>query len=522
MSWKKNSAEFEEISLSRSRKNTPAANPEISKRVTSAHALMDDRIKIVSILVLVNLLNYMDRYTIAGVLKDIQEYYGIGDAGGGILQTVFIVAFLLCAPVAGYLGDRHNRKFIMVVGLAIWVVAVLGCVCIPPTAFWAFVLLRAVVGVGEASYVTVAPTIIADLFVKDARSKILMIFYFAIPVGSGLGYVLGSSISKYMNSWKWGVGALPTCLGIVCIVALIFFVPEPKRGHADIKYKLKSRVANVDTNGEDCSRKPAIKKDSSWIDDIKYLAKNRTYIWSIVAYTSALFVIGTLSWWAPTMLEHGLDRKNIVHLNNTSTMNSETTKNSKEYVSLIFGGIVCIGGIVGILSGTFLSQAWKSGKYCFKYFPNERADALISAIGSFLTFPFLLICFELVDKSIIATWLTIFFAIVFLSLNWAIYVDMLMYIIVPSRRSYANALQITISHLFGDASGPYIIGFISDIIRGEDNSPMAHFNSLVLAFYLPSLLLIVSSVAFFVCAYTLKADMIKAQQGDSQNVVADT
>ena len=52
-------------------------------------------------------------------------------------------------------------------------------------------------------------------------------------------------------------------------------------------------------------------------------------------------------------------------------------------------------------------QAWKSGKYCFKYFPNERADALISAIGSFLTFPFLLSCFELVDKSIIATWVCI-------------------------------------------------------------------------------------------------------------------
>ena len=44
-------------------------------------------------------------------------------------------------------------------------------------------------------------------------------------------------------------------------------------GHADIKYKQRSRVANVDTNGEDCSRKPSIKKDSSWIDDIKYLAK---------------------------------------------------------------------------------------------------------------------------------------------------------------------------------------------------------------------------------------------------------
>ena len=49
--------------------------------------------------------------------------------------------------------------------------------------FWAFLLLRALVGVGEASYSTIAPTIIADLFAKDRRTKALAVFYFAIPVG---------------------------------------------------------------------------------------------------------------------------------------------------------------------------------------------------------------------------------------------------------------------------------------------------------------------------------------------------
>ncbi len=39
------------------------------------------------------------------------------------------------------------------------------------------------VGVGEASYSTIAPTIISDMFVKDVRSKMLAFFYFAIPVG---------------------------------------------------------------------------------------------------------------------------------------------------------------------------------------------------------------------------------------------------------------------------------------------------------------------------------------------------
>lgn len=39
------------------------------------------------------------------------------------------------------------------------------------------------VGIGEASYSTVAPTIISDLFAKNLRSRMLAAFYFAIPVG---------------------------------------------------------------------------------------------------------------------------------------------------------------------------------------------------------------------------------------------------------------------------------------------------------------------------------------------------
>ena len=43
--------------------------------------------------------------------------------------------------------------------------------------------MRALVGIGEASYSTIAPTIIADLFVGDQRTRALSFFYFAIPVG---------------------------------------------------------------------------------------------------------------------------------------------------------------------------------------------------------------------------------------------------------------------------------------------------------------------------------------------------
>ena len=49
--------------------------------------------------------------------------------------------------------------------------------------FLVFLALRGLVGIGEASYSTIAPTIIADLFVKTKRSRMLSVFYFATPVG---------------------------------------------------------------------------------------------------------------------------------------------------------------------------------------------------------------------------------------------------------------------------------------------------------------------------------------------------
>lgn len=99
------------------------------------------------------------------------------------MQTAFIVTYLLFAPLCGYLGDRYNRKIIMFVGITIWLLAVIGCSFVTPHQFWLFMICRAIVGIGESSYSTVAPAIIADMFTSDKRSRALMIFYFAIPVG---------------------------------------------------------------------------------------------------------------------------------------------------------------------------------------------------------------------------------------------------------------------------------------------------------------------------------------------------
>merc|ERR1711962_203517 len=72
----------------------------------------------VFLLFFINLINYIDRYTTAGVLKEIIQFYHIPDSQAGLLQTVFIIAYMFFAPVFGYFGDRYNRIFLLVVGIS--------------------------------------------------------------------------------------------------------------------------------------------------------------------------------------------------------------------------------------------------------------------------------------------------------------------------------------------------------------------------------------------------------------------
>ena len=93
-------------------------------------------------------------------------------------------------------------------------------------------IIRGLVGVGEASYSCVAPTIIGDLFTAEMRTRMLAAFYIAVPVGSGLGYIVGSNLASVFNDWRWSLRMTPP-LGFLSIILLVVLVEEPKRGGAE-------------------------------------------------------------------------------------------------------------------------------------------------------------------------------------------------------------------------------------------------------------------------------------------------
>lgn len=394
----------------------------------------------VFILFSVNLLNYMDRYTVAGVLLDVQDFYGLNMKEAGLIQTAFICSYMVLAPIFGYLGDRYNRRYILTAGVFLWSVTTFLGSLVPPGGFGLFLLLRGLVGIGEASYSTIAPTIIADLFAKSRRSKMLAVFYFAIPVGSGLGYIVGSEVAKAFGHWQWALRITPI-LGLGCDALIFLFLEDPPRGLAD---------------GNDHMHA------TSWTTDLRHLISNRTFCYCTLAFTCVSFTVGSLAVFAPEFMTLAIALHHKV---------------DSASVSLIFGIITCAAGLSGVSLGSVASQRLRPH--------SRRADPLICAVGILTAVPFLYLSLLLSGHHLPITWLSIFTTETLMCVTWPIVADIMLYVVAPTRRGTAAAFQILVSHAFGDAGSPYLIGVLTDIIIGS--RPVNNFvmwQSLQYALYL--------------------------------------
>jgi MFS family permease len=58
-------------------------------------------------------------------LLEVRKEFAIGDDLGGLLQTAFVLSYMVFAPLFGYLGDRYSRRLIMAFGVLLWSVTTL-------------------------------------------------------------------------------------------------------------------------------------------------------------------------------------------------------------------------------------------------------------------------------------------------------------------------------------------------------------------------------------------------------------
>src|SRR2546421_8254027 len=76
-----------------------------------------------SVLFLVNILNYADRYVLSAILPSIKRDFHLTDFAGGLLISSFLIMYALSALPLGVWADRGIRKNIVALCVAIWSVA---------------------------------------------------------------------------------------------------------------------------------------------------------------------------------------------------------------------------------------------------------------------------------------------------------------------------------------------------------------------------------------------------------------
>src|SRR5262245_1209455 len=82
-----------------------------------------------TLLVLIDLFNYIDRQVLAAVEPDIRKALlaDVPDQDAkfrmGLLATAFLVSYMLLSPVFGVLADRFSRWLLVGLGVILWSVA---------------------------------------------------------------------------------------------------------------------------------------------------------------------------------------------------------------------------------------------------------------------------------------------------------------------------------------------------------------------------------------------------------------
>lgn len=363
---------------------------------------------IMVVLTTINFLNYIDQRLLSAVLESVKAEWTLSDSQAGLLGSAFVIVYTLASPI-GYLGDRMRRKYLIAGGVLLWSLATIAGGF--ARTYEELLVSRALLGVGEACYATIAPSIIADLYRKDIRSRMLAYFYLATPVGSALGYVLGGYIGEFYG-WR----AVFLCGGIpgILFALLALLMVEPRRGQHDEE--------------TEAPRPPL----PLWAT-VKRLLQTPAWRTNTIGLAMLTFTLGGLALWMPSYLER-------VHDMRPGPANT------------LFGAITVVAGIVGTLAGGRLGdrmQARSAGGY-FR----------LSGIGMLLACPF-------IPLLTVISWVPGIFAVVFVAelllfLNTGPLNAALVGCVPVQMRGAAFAANVLCIHAFGDALSSTLLGVISD------------------------------------------------------------
>jgi MFS transporter, Spinster family, sphingosine-1-phosphate transporter len=356
------------------------------------------------VLTALNLLNYVDRNVLFAVQPLVQDEFHLTNVQVGYLTSAFLGFYIIAAPFVGPLADRYSRKLIICFGALFW--SGLTLLTAVTHTYTELLIRHTLVGIGEATFVTIAPTFVADLFAEEKRGRILGVFYFAIPVGSAAGYLLGGNLSA-QHGWRFPfyIAAAP---GFVLALAVLF-LKEPKRGQFDTPKVTTERGT------------------------ILGLARNPAFITSTLGMAAMTFSLGGIQVWMPKFLY---------------SARGYTLKDANS----VFGIIVVVDGILAALAGGWLGDYLLPRMKSSYYF--------VSALGMLLGVPVMIVALFARGRIMMPA---IAVAAFFLLLNTSPLNAAVINSVDAHIRATALAVNILVIHILGDVPSPTMMGWVADV-----------------------------------------------------------
>ncbi|HTN36588.1 MAG TPA: MFS transporter [Arachidicoccus sp.] len=230
--------------------------------------------ELLALLWIAYLLNQADRQAFNVVLPLIKAELQLTDLEVGWIATLFNLVYAFLVPLAGYIGDRYSRKWIIVFSILLWSIATMFTGF--ANGFLMLIFVRSIAtGGGEALFGPANYTLLAS-FHKGSRGFAMSIHQTAYYVGIVVsGYVAG-----YIGAnWGWrNTFYIFGLIGVIHGIVLIFRLKDKKENSAIVKEKIK------------------------FSEGVRILFRTPTALILTIAFCGLIFVLTGYLTWTPTYL----------------------------------------------------------------------------------------------------------------------------------------------------------------------------------------------------------------------------
>ncbi len=375
-----------------------------------------------SVLFLVNILNYADRYVLPAVLPKIadpKQGLGLTSFQQGLLGSSFLLVYAFATLPLGVWADRGVRKNIVALCVGIWSIATVMAGF--TRNFIQIFSVRAVLGVGEAGYAPASLSLLGDFFAKARRGRILSYWSAGTLLGAAIGFTFGGLIADAFG-WRYAF----FFVGIPGLISafLAWRMLEPRRGAFDSSQQSTDEIPAEVVHG-------SIGKDF-W-GTVKKLRSIPTYWVLVGALVFSFFTIGGTSFWLPSYFVDAF-QLNVGQ------------------AGVISGAVLVSSGLVGTVVGGWLAD--------FAQRKRPEGRLFVATLGFLIGAPLVLIALFI---HVLPLFIAVFI-IAAISLNFctgplnAVIQD----VIAPEMRATALGLSLLLAHLLGDAAAPSVIGAIAN------------------------------------------------------------